>query len=166
MVALVYAAATLGWVAAGTRLPAGRWPAVHLFTLGVLTNLVLAFSDHFGRALTRTPGTLTRWQPVVLNIGVLAVLAGLPTGATWAVGLGAVVTTGVVTASYLRLRRMRTRAVGARFGWIVRVYERAHGAFVHGAVLGALMGLGLLPGRGMRPRGWRTCTSTCSAGVG
>ena len=146
LAAVAYALAVLAWAAAGERLPGGRWLAVHLFTLGVLTNLIPAFSDHFGRALTRTPGTPPGWLPAARNAGILAVLAGIPTGTRWAVALGATVVTATVLAGYWRLRQMRKQAVGARFGWVVRAYERAHGAFVHGAVLGLLMGTGLLPG--------------------
>ena len=144
--ALAYGLACLVWIAAGDVLPGGRWLAVHLFTLGVLTNLILVFSEHFGRTLTRHPDQRIRWQPPLANLGILAILVGLPTGARWLVGLGATAITGVVLVAYVRLRRMRTSAVGARFVWIVRMYERAHGHFVHGAVLGLLLGIGALPG--------------------
>ncbi len=147
LAALAYAVVALVWILVGGRdwVP-GRWVPVHLFTLGVLTNLVLVFSEHFGRTLTRQPAGRTRWQPPVLNVGVLALVVGLPLGATWLVATGASVVTVVVLVSYWRLRGMRRAAVGARFLWIVRIYERAHGAFVHGAILGALMGTGVLTG--------------------
>jgi hypothetical protein len=45
-----------------------------------------------------------------------------------------------VFAAYRRIRRMRHEAIGARFAWIARVYERAHGAFIHGAILGRAHG--------------------------
>lgn len=144
--ALVHALAALSWVVAGDVLPGGRWLAVHLFTLGVLTNLVLVFSEHFGRTLTRQPDERSRWQPVVTNLAVVTVLVGLPTGTRWAVGGGAAALTAIVLVSYWRLRRMRRAALGARFGWVVRTYERSHGAFVHGAILGMLMGLAVLSG--------------------
>lgn len=143
---LAYTAAALVWVAAGNRLPGGRWLAVHLFTLGVLTNAVVAFTQHFGRTLTRAPEEPLRGVTPLLNVGLLGVLVGLPTQQPWAVAAGATVVTGAVTAAWWRLRRMRRHALGSRFGWIVRLYERAHGAFVHGAVLGLLLGLGVLPG--------------------
>lgn len=144
--ALVFGIATVVWVVAGRVLPGGRWLAVHLFTLGVLTNLVLGFTEHFARTLTRQPAARVRWQVPLLNLGVLSLLLGLPNGARWAVVGGAVTVTTVVLVSYARIRRMRRGAVGARFSWIVRTYERAHGAFVHGAVLGGLMGVGALSG--------------------
>jgi nitrite reductase (NO-forming) len=51
-----------------------------------------------------------------------------------------------VFVSYRRLRRLRRTALGARFRWVVRTYELAHGAFLFGALLGALVGTGVLAG--------------------
>ncbi len=146
VIAVAYAAAVLIWVAAGDRLPGGRWLAVHLFTLGVLTNLVLTFAEHFSRTLTRHPGERAWWWPAITNAGVLGVIVGITVENRWATAAGAIIVSGAVLAAYLRIRRMRKQAIGARFGWIVRVYERAHGAFLHGALLGALLGVGLIPG--------------------
>jgi len=145
-VALIYAAAVGVWLAFGELLPGGRWFAVHLFTLGVLTNLVLTFSEHFARTVTRTKGERAAWWPVVTNLGILLVLIGFPGGQRWLLAVGSTIVTGVVFAAYRRIRRMRHEAIGARFAWIARVYERAHGAFIHGAILGALMGVGLVAG--------------------
>lgn len=145
-IALAYAVVAVVWMVAGQAWAPGRWIPVHLFTLGVLTNLVLVFTEHFGRTLTRQPERDIHWQPVVLNVGVVALLMGLPMGQRWLVASGATVVTAVVFGSYRRLRAMRKAAVGARFTWIVRMYERAHGAFIHGAALGALMGVGALQG--------------------
>jgi hypothetical protein len=144
--ALVFAVATLVWLAVGDQLPGGRWLAVHLFTLGVLTNLVLTFTEHFTHAVTRTPGQRARWWPVVTNVGIVLVVVGRPLGSRWALAFGATVVSVVVFAAYRRLRRMRKQALGARFGWIVRAYERAHGAFLHGAVLGVVLGVGWASG--------------------
>ncbi len=145
-VALIYAAAVGVWLAFGELLPGGRWFAVHLFTLGVLTNLVLTFSEHFARTVTRTKGERAAWWPVVTNLGILLVLIGFPGGQRWLLAVGSTIVTGVVFTAYRRIRRMRHEAIGARFAWIARVYERAHGAFIHGAILGALMGVGLVAG--------------------
>lgn len=146
-VALVFAVACVVWVVAGDGLPGGRWLAVHLFTLGVLSNVVLAFTGHFTDTLTKVPGDgrRGRWV-VVFNVGAVAVMVGMVQGWPAVVGVGATVATGAVVGNYLRLRRARRRALGARFAWIVRNYERAHGAFVHGAILGGLLGAGVLAG--------------------
>ena len=147
-VAACYGAAVLLWFAFGRSVIPGRWLAVHLFTLGVLSNVVLALSDHFARTLLHSRsghGPATRL--VLLNGGVALVLAGLPTG--WAVLLatGATVATAAVLWQYLDLRRMRRSALGSRFAFVVRGYERACGAFVHGALIGLLLGVGVLDGR-------------------
>jgi hypothetical protein len=144
--ALVFAAATLVWLVVGDHLPGGRWLAIHLFTLGVLTNLVLTFSEHFTHAVTRTPGERAWWWPVMTNVGVVLVVTGGALDHRWTLAAGATLVTYAVFAAYRRLRRMRKQALGARFGWIVRAYERAHGAFLHGAILGVVLGVGLVPG--------------------
>ncbi len=146
LLALGYALALVVWLVAGDVLPGGRTFAIHLFTLGVLTNLVLTFSEHFARTVTRTPGERAWWWPLVTNLGILLVLVGLPGRSAPAVAAGSLVLIGTVTAAYVRLRRMRRAAVGARFAWIVRIYERAHGAFLHGAFFGGLLGIGVLTG--------------------
>ena len=112
LAAVGYGGAALVWVLAGASWPGGRWLAVHLCTLGVLTNVVLAFSEHFGRTLTRTPVTPIRWQAPVANVGILMVLVGLPTSTRWVISTGATIVTGVVLVSYWRLRQMRKQAVG------------------------------------------------------
>ncbi|MEX2446880.1 MAG: hypothetical protein WD734_06010, partial [Dehalococcoidia bacterium] len=146
-IAIGYLLAPLVWLAAGDVLPGGRWFAIHLFTLGILTNLILTFSEHFARTVTRTAGERSAWWPLLTNVGILAVLVGLPSEQRWLLVAGAVVLTATVFAAYRRIRRMRREAVGARFAWIARIYERAHGAFIHGALLGALLGSGVLSGR-------------------
>lgn len=145
--AVGYGVAALGWALAGDVLPGGRWLAVHLFTLGVLSNLVLAMTEHFSATLTRVARDGRAWPRLALfNAGAVGVLFGLPTG--WRVLLvaGAVVATAAVLWHYVNLRRMRTRSLGARFEFVVRAYERATAAFLHGAVLGALLGVGVLSG--------------------
>lgn len=144
--AAAFAVAAATWAVAGAWLPGGRWLAVHLFTLGVLTNLVLTFSEHFARTVTRTPGERATWWPVVTNLAIVTTLVGVATGGRPATVAGALTLSGVVAAAYRRLRTMRRRAVGARFVWVVRGYERAHGAFLHGALLGALLGTGVVNG--------------------
>lgn len=146
LAALAYAGALVVWLIAGEALPGGRAFGVHLFTLGVLTNVVLTFSEHFARTVTRTAGERSWWWPTLTNVGILTVLVGLPSRWLPALASGATLLIVVVFLAYLRLRRMRKAAVGARFAWIVRIYERAHGAFIHGAVFGALMGIGLVTG--------------------
>jgi len=141
-----YALACAIWLVFGTDLPGGRWFAVHLFTLGVVTNLILGLTDHFSRTLTHQPGAMPRWQLPAVNVGIIALLWGIPDGRTWLVAAGATLVTAVVFLSYLRLRGLRRGALAPRFGWVVRAYERAHGAFIQGAILGALIGASVFGG--------------------
>lgn len=144
--ALGYLVALVLWLVAGESLPGGRPFAIHLFTLGVLTNLVLTFSEHFARTVTRAPDERSWWWPITANLGIAGVLVGLLTRWLPVVAIGATTLLVVVFLAYRRLRRLRQRAIGARFTWVVRVYERAHGAFLHGAILGAVLGIGVLGG--------------------
>jgi nitrite reductase (NO-forming) len=147
-VALVYGAGALIWLAVGQQFNVSRWLALHLFTLGVLSNLVMAMADHFARTLLHSPvGHGPRSRLVLLNLGAVLVLAGLPTGQRAAVGAGATLATVAVTWLYVDLRRLRRRSLTGRFSFVVRGYERACGAFIHGALLGLLMGTGVLAGQ-------------------
>ncbi len=146
LVAVGYALTVLVWLAAGDQLPGGRWLAVHLFTLGVLTNLVLTFSEHFSRTLTHTPGERPAWWPLVTNAGILLVLVSLPSSHRVGVTIGSTVVAVSVVAALRRIRSMRRGALGARFSWIVRAYEHAHAMFLLGVALGALLGIGGMSG--------------------
>jgi hypothetical protein len=99
--------------------PGGRWFGVHLFTLGVVTNLILARSDHFARTLTHQGDRVWRWQLPIVNAATVAILWGIPNGAEWVVAAGATMLVAEVMRSYLVLRRLRMRSLGGRFGWIV-----------------------------------------------
>lgn len=134
------------WVVVGDALPGGRWVAVHLFTLGVVTPLIAAFTVHFAATVLHVERPPMRWVLATLVAGAVGVLVGLPAGMPWLVAGGATVASAAVFLGYLHLRRMRKRSLGARFGFVVRAYERAHGAFLHGALLGAILGVGILPG--------------------
>lgn len=148
--ALVFAGIHLGvavaWLVQDSP-PGGRWTLVHLFTLGALTLVVMAFTRHFSATLTRAKdGDAGPALYVAAVAGALTLFLGLPYGREWLVAAGSTVVTAAVLANYLAIRRMRKAAVGARFTWVVRIYERVHGAFVHGALLGALMGTRVLSG--------------------
>ncbi|MFU8841532.1 MAG: hypothetical protein ACNA8R_12570 [Nitriliruptoraceae bacterium] len=146
LVALLSAAAAGVWVVAGAALPGGRVLAVHLLTLGALTTLILTFSEHFTRTLTRAPGDRHVAWPIVTTVSIVLLLVGLATRALPVLAVGATATLAVVGGALWRLRRLRRRAVGARFLWVVRSYEQAHALFLVAGVLGAVLGLGLVTG--------------------
>lgn len=143
----VYALAAIVWVSVGDALPGGRWAAVHLFTLGVVSNLVVTLTHHFAQTVLHTPARSARHgRLLLLNAGVVLLVAGLPTGLTGLFLAGAVALTAAVCWLYVDLRRSRRQALAARFAFVVRGYERACGAFLHGALLGGLLGAGVLSG--------------------
>jgi hypothetical protein len=145
-VAAAYGVAVVAWLAGGDVLPGGRWLAVHLFTLGVLSNLILALTHHFAQTLLKAPpGSAAGRRFVLFNAGALLVLT-FPASWRGPLALGAVLVTAAVFWLYLDLRRMRRRSLGSRFIFVVRAYERACSAFMHGALLGMLLGIGVLGG--------------------
>jgi hypothetical protein len=145
-VALLSITAAGVWVVAGDALPGGRVLAVHLLTLGALTTLILTFSEHFTRTLTRAPGDRHVAWPIVTTLSIVLLLVGLATRILPVLAVGSTATLLVVGAALWRLRRLRRRAVGARFVWVVRSYEQAHVLFLVAGVLGATLGLGLVTG--------------------
>lgn len=148
-VAGVWAAAAGTWLVAGSALPGGRWLAVHLFTLGVLTNLLADLMRHFAATLlhVRDDGGRHLWRIAARNAGVLAVLTGRVSAVPLLVAVGATAVSAEVLLGWRDVRRMRRRALPARHAPVVRAYQRAYGAFLHAALLGALLGTGVVPGR-------------------
>lgn len=141
-----YALATLVWLAFGDNLPGGRWFAVHLFTLGILSNLVVALTEHFAATLLRGVARHHQRQRfVLLNAGALLVL-GFPPTLRYPLMVGATVLAGAVLSLAVDLHRWRRADPAARFAFVVRGYEHACAAFLVGAALGALLGTGVLTG--------------------
>jgi hypothetical protein len=149
-IALSLGALALVWAVAD-GLPGGRWLPVHLFTLGVLTPLIVAFSQHQAATLLRTERRSLTWVRVAIVVGAAGVAGGmLDTSAAWSPGViasGATVTTGAVGVAWWWLRQHRRGADSdARFTWMVASYERAHLLFLAGALFGALLGTRAVPG--------------------
>lgn len=148
--AVLFGTASLGWLLAGRWLPGGRWVVVHLFTLGVLTTLIAAFTRHFATSFTGQgappAGRRTLVAAVVLDLSVLALLVGRLVHGKVLLSLGTVGLLGVVGANLLGLRSARRGARTDRFVWVVRRYEDAHVAFLLAAVLGTVVGIGLVTG--------------------
>lgn len=146
VIAFTYLFAVIVWLLFGSVLPGGRWLAVHLFTIGFLSTVILGFTHHFATTLTHAKTTRPRAIPLLFHAGNLTVLYAIPTGNRMLVIIGSTAITVAVFFAYWTLRGLRKNALGARLGWIVRIYERAHGAFLHGALLGALTGATLVTG--------------------
>jgi len=140
-----YGLAALLWLLLGDDLPGGRWFAVHLFSVGVLSNAIVALTDHFGRALTKTGLPDRRAiRLVALNLGAVGVLS-FPVGWGWPPVAGGVLVLGVVAWLAVDLRRMAATALGTRFVFIVNGYVAACAAFLGGTMVGTLLAAGAIP---------------------
>ncbi|SES48746.1 nitrite reductase (NO-forming) [Pedococcus cremeus] len=132
----------LGVSLAHPFVPESRWLLVHLLLLGAVTNAVFVWSAHFADALLKNPSPSRRGQVVrlvVLNAGVLAVVAGIVTG-TWTLTLaGAVGVGGAAAAHGVAIALQGHRALPSRFGASVRYYVAASACLPVGAALGTLL---------------------------
>jgi hypothetical protein len=137
--------AAVVWLTFGDTLPGGRWFAVHLFTLGVLSNLVVVLSDHFGRTLLGAGPDRRVRRFVAFNVGALLVL-GFPPELRYPLALGAAITSVTVVWLAIDLHRLRRRATDRKFVFVADGYQLACAAFLVGALLGALLGTRLLSG--------------------
>lgn len=148
--AVLFGITALVWVVAGRWLPGGRWVVVHLFTLGVLTTVIAAFTRHFARSFTGqgAPKGVRRALvvAVVLDLSVIALLVGRLTHWRILLAIGTLGLLLVVGENLRELRDTRWEPRVERFTWVVRRYEDAHWAFLAAAVLGTLLGMGLVPG--------------------
>lgn len=134
--------ALLGVALAHPVVPESRWLLVHLLLLGAVTNAVLVWSAHFADALLKNPSPSRRGQVarlVVLDAGVLAVVAGIVSG-TWALTTTGAVLVGVAAAAHgVAIALQAHRALPSRFGASVRYYVAASACLPVGAALGTLL---------------------------
>lgn len=132
-------------VAAHRLLPLPTWLMVHLLLLGAVGNAVMVWSSHFSEALLRGANagrTSLAWRLVGLNIGVLAVVAGMVANIWVVVLLGSIVVGSAYAWHGASLAIRAARALPSRFGATVRYYICASWLLPIGAGLGALLALG------------------------
>lgn len=128
--------------------PAPRWLVIHLLVLGAVTHSIFVWSRHFSDALlhTRRGARDRRVQSVrllVLNLGVIAVLAGV-TIRVWPLTVVGASTVGAAVVWHgASLARQLRRALPARFGATVRYYVAAAALLPIGLVLGTLLARGI-----------------------
>lgn len=142
MIALVILVLVHRWV------PAATWAIVHMFTLGLITNSILVWGQHFTETLLhrRLPDSARALQVrriMVLNAGIVVLMVGMIASLSAAVIAGAAVVGGAVTWYIVDLVRQLHAAAPSRFRPIVRYYAVAAAFLPAGAVAGAFMGVGV-----------------------
>jgi nitrite reductase (NO-forming) len=142
---LAWAVALLVVVLTHPFLPVAGWLLVHVLALGVVSNAILVWTWHFAEALLRLgdadrPAQARRL--VLLNGGVLVLVAGMTSAVAALVVTGAALVVGAVTWHLVDLLRRVRRALGNRFAVTVRYYVAAAVALLVGVVLGTVLGVG------------------------
>lgn len=142
MIALVILGVVHRWV------PASTWVIVHIFTLGLITNSILVWGQHFTETLLhrRPPESVRTLQVrriLVLNAGIVVLVVGMIAAIPAAVIVGATIVGGAVTWYIVDLVRQLRAAAPTRFRPIVAFYAVAAAFLPAGAVAGAFMGVGV-----------------------
>ncbi|WP_139007334.1 multicopper oxidase domain-containing protein [Arthrobacter crystallopoietes] len=128
--------------------PESRWLLVHMFTLGMVTNSILVWSQHFTEALlkNRLPDTaraMQLWRIRTLNAGIVVTIAGILSGIWLLTLIGAVVVGGSVAWHAVHLMLQLRRALPSRFATTVKFYIAAALLLPDGAAFGAALAYGL-----------------------
>lgn len=130
-------------------LPQPLWTAIHVVTLGILTNAIFQWSWFFARALLHLPSSDTRsgrdaaLRVFLLNGSFLALVVGMWGAHPWLVVAGATLIGTVAAWHGLALvGAMRTR-LGNRFAVVIRYYVAASAWLVLGCVLAGLIALAM-----------------------
>lgn len=129
--------------------PDYRWLLIHIFTLGIVTNSIVLWSQHFTEKFLHQPldDAHRPWQLRriwVLNVGIVLILAGQLTQHWHPTTLGATLVGSVLLVhSYLLWRQYRQAKAGQRYAPSVVGYVCSAAFLPTGAALGALLAVGL-----------------------
>jgi len=128
--------------------PAPRWLLVHLLLLGAATHSILVWSQFFADALLHAAPDdralrQRKLRLALLNLGVVAVVAGV-VAARWQVtAAGAAAVSTAVAWHAVSLVAQLRRSLGSRFATTVRYYVASASLLPLGALLGVLLTRGL-----------------------
>lgn len=127
--------------------PDSSWLMVHMVALGALTHAIMVWSSHFATTLLKhAPGideqrTQDR-RLVLLHLGVIAVLIGVPTAWWWLTLAGATAVGAAVLWHAVQLTRRLRGALPGRFRVVVHHYLTSAAFLPAGAALGVLLARG------------------------
>ena len=146
--ALLWLVALGGVGLANPFVPVPPWLMVHLLLLGAVTHSIVVWSQHFADALLHTQPRAAETRNrsarlLVLNVGVLLVVAGVLADVWPVTAVGATGVAGAVGWHGVALVLQMRRALPARFAATVRYYVAATALLPLGVFLGVLMARGL-----------------------
>ena len=130
-------------------IPNSGWLMVHIVTLGLITNSILIWSQHFTEALMKIKipdehrGTQVR-RIFILNAGILVLMVGMigqlsVPGLYAATVVGALIVGTMVAWHALYLLKQVRQALPSRFGVTIRFYIMAALMLPLGAAFGAMI---------------------------
>ncbi|GAA4114670.1 cbb3-type cytochrome c oxidase subunit I [Enteractinococcus coprophilus] len=124
-----------------------RWLVVHLIALGGFTHSIMVWSVYFANALLKTkdvdPRSIQNIRLTLLQVGILAVVIGVPSLQGWLTILGAVIISGVIIWHAATLLHRLRIALPGRFRISIRYYLVAAAFVPIGALFGVLLARGL-----------------------
>ena len=127
---------------------APEWLVIHLLLLGAVTNAIVVWSSHFATTLlapAHRPERLRASSLLVLNVGIVCVLAGVTSDLFAVTVIGAALATLVIGANGFAIARAVCAARAGRFASTVRFYAVAAVAVVFGIAAGTALVRGVPP---------------------
>lgn len=121
-----------------------RWLLVHIVTLGLLTNSILIWGQHFTEALLKVnlPLSARTWQRRrigLLNVGAVLTMGGMLAGLPGLTAIGATGVAGALAWYAVDLVTQLRRALPSRFRAVVQFYAVAAVLLVVGAGFGGAL---------------------------
>lgn len=139
---VIWAVGLIVLVGSHRFVPRAVWLMVHFVTLGIASNAIVVWSNHFADAVLRTAPRGHRREAIQLALlNVALCLLSIGVVGQWAVPVWAGVTLLVAMAglAFVTLGRQARSSLPSRFGPTVGWYRWAAGCLVVGAILGGLM---------------------------
>lgn len=124
----------------------GRWIAIHLILLGGVSQLILGAAQFFSTAYLATDppsSKMIRAQLIVWNLGVLLVVASVPSGVLPLVDAGAVLIVSGLALFVRALRSLEARSLQTA-RWAIRWYYACAALLSVGVLLGAVLTHGVV----------------------
>ncbi|MGO4957100.1 multicopper oxidase domain-containing protein [Luteococcus sp. Sow4_B9] len=139
---LFWMVALVGLVLSHRWVPKATWLMVHLVTVGVASNAIVVWSNHFADAVLRTQPRGHRREIValtLLNAGLVFLVGGVLAQSAWLLWPGVLGIALAAVAQLVGLAQQARASLPARFAVVVGWYRCAAACLVGGAILGGLM---------------------------